>query len=144
MNAALLSDKVFSKDSDRWRDEHSFEVVQLCQALAESRDGSMDSGGRNPHRDLEQNSPCRLPAELKNHIAECMTRICARDRPISIPWAMGAKACIFTMDGHEHRVSILHLFSKTQKMRDETIAYLEEERTVRYPTRAEVDFIAFV
>ena len=98
----------------------------------------MEPGERKPHRDLEHKYLFLLPDTLKRHITECMTKICARDGPISIPWAMAAKAFIFSMDGHEHKVKILHLFPPTQKLRGATLADLEEERTVKYRTRAEV------
>ena len=110
--------------------------MRLCQALAKSLIGSMESGERKPHGDLEQKSPCLLPAALKKHIRECMTTVCARDGPIAIPWAMADKDCIFAMDVHEHRVNCLHLFPQTQKLRGATLADLEEDRTVKYRTRA--------
>ena len=110
--------------------------MRLCQSLARSRIGSMESGERKPHRDLEHKSPCLLPAALKRHIRECMTKVCARDGPCAIPWAMAAKASIFAMDDHEHKVNFLHLFPPTQKLRGATLADLEEDRTVKYRTRA--------
>lgn len=58
----------------------------------------MDLSERNAHKDLKHKSACMIPSKLKAHIMACMTKICARDGTIAIPWSMEAKACIFAMD----------------------------------------------
>lgn len=66
-----------------------------------------------------------MPGNIKSHVAAYMAKMCARGRPIAIPWDMEAKACIFPMGGNEHRVNALHLFPPTQKLRGATVADLD-------------------
>lgn len=118
--------------------------MQLCQALAKSRIGSMGTRERKPRKDLKQKSVSMMPARIKEHITECMTKICARYGPIAITWDMASRACIFAMNGNGHMLKILQLFPPAQKLRGATVSDLEEERTLKYRTRTEVEFNAYL
>lgn len=103
------------------------ETVHLSQALAKSRLVNMDSTERTPHKDLEHKTVCLFLTQVKAHITACMEKICARNWPIAIPWAMEAKVCTFSTDVHACKVTDV-----------------EDQNMVKYRTRAKMDFNGFV